>query len=345
MDFKRLSKRVWALVAAVTVLVVIGAYILFGTFATFAGSDKRIVDIPHGADEAKVKAIVLEGVGTPQRMVFSCLASCTGYFDNIRPGRYDIGSGVSTLDAFRNLRNGHQEPVRLTIPLVRTLDDLTDFLGNELEPSADDFRTALCSDSTLVHLGLTPETAISLFLPNTYEVYWSTTPEEFIERMQKESDAFWTSERQSLLATISPDFSRADAVTLASIVEQETQYAPERPEVAGMYINRLHDNMPLQADPTVKFAVGDFTIRRVTGEHLKVESPYNTYRNRGLPPGPICIPSVSSIDAVLHYGHHNYLYMCAKEDFSGSHNFAATYSEHQANAAKYRKALDARGIK
>lgn len=345
MDFKTLSKRTWALIATATTLVVIGAYFLIGVFASFAGSDKLIVDIPRGADAEKVKTIVLQKTSAPQRMAFSLLASCTDYYDNVRPGRYDLGSGMSTLDVFRNLRNGRQEAVRLTIPLVRTLDDLTEYLGAELEPSADDFYNTLTADSTLTALGLTRETAISLFVPNTYEVYWNTTPGEFVKRMQKENDTFWTAERQKLLATIGPDFTRTDAMTLASIVEQETQYAPERPDVAGMYINRLNDNMPLQADPTVKFAVGDFTIRRVTGEHLKVESPYNTYKNRGLPPGPICVPSVSSIDAVLHYGRHNYLYMCAKEDFSGSHNFAATYSEHQANAAKYRKALDARGIK
>ena len=163
--------------------------------------------------------------------------------------------------------------------------------------------------------------------------------------MQRESEAFWTDERMVCLEGIAAGFSRQQAVTLASIVEQETQYAPERPAVAGMYINRLRCGMPLQADPTVKFAVGDFGIKRIMLHHLAVESPYNTYRHAGLPPGPICLPSLSSIDAVLHYAHHNYLYMCAKEDFSGSHNFATTYAEHLRNAKKYADALDKRGIK
>jgi len=170
-----------------------------------------------------------------------------------------------------------------------------------------------------------------------------------IARIQKEADAdtqlavekFEAELAKAQADSLSPD----QVITVASIVEQETAYNPEKPMVAAMYLNRLHKHMPLQADPTVKFALGNFGLRRIMNEHLKVDSPYNTYKQAGLPPGPICIPSMSSINAVLDHAHHNYFYMCAKEDFSGSHNFAETYGEHLKNAAKYAQALNARGIK
>lgn len=338
------NKLVATLLSACGTLVLAGIIALWATLSTFSTSEQEIVLIHHNTDAQTVKTMLSEKASLPKRLVFNTLAGLTGYYDHIRPGRYDIGSGASTLEVFRALRNGSETPLNVTIPLVRTIDDLTEFLGKELEPSAADFQRALTDSASLKKLGLTAENAISLFIPNTYELYWSTSAEAFVERMKHENDAFWTKERTDCIGAITPTATKADAITLASIVEQETQYAPERPNVAGMYINRLHQHMPLQADPTVKFALGDFTIRRITGEHLKVESPYNTYRVEGLPPGPICIPSVSSIEAVLHYAHHNYLYMCAKEDFSGSHNFAATYSEHMANAARYREALDKRNI-
>lgn len=344
MNYNHHSRLLTITLFALTTLTMAALVGLWATLSTFSSAESRTICISRNTDVSKVKALIDSQTTAPKRMVFHALASLSGYYDHIRPGRYNIGDGASTLEVFRALRNGSEEPLRLTIRLVRTIDDLAEFLGEELEPSAADFKDAMMNPETLQELALTPENIISLFIPNTYEVYWSTTASDFVKRMKRENDAFWTQERTKCLGRISPSATKADAITLASIVEQETQYAPERPTVAGMYINRLHQGMPLQADPTVKFAVGDFTIRRITSELLKVDSPYNTYRVQGLPPGPICIPSVSSIDAVLHYAEHKYLYMCAKEDFSGSHNFASTYSEHMANAVRYRKALDQRGI-
>ncbi len=273
--------------------------------------------------------------------LFRVLAKTTCY-STVRLGRYDIGSGRSTLRVFRDLRRGFQTPLSLTIPIVRTTEDLAQFLGEHLEASVEDFRAALTDRKTLSTFGKTPETAICLFIPNTYEVYWTVSPQQLLERMQKESKLFWSSERKAAAQEqgLTPD----EVITLASIVENETAYNPEKPQVAGMYLNRLRKSMPLQADPTVKFALGDFSIRRVLHKHLTVDSPYNTYRNLGLPPGPIGIPSLSSIEGVLHAAKHSYLYMCAKEDFSGSHNFAATYEEHLQNAEKYSAALNARNI-
>ena len=200
------------------------------------------------------------------------------------------------------------------------------------------------ADSTFCRqYGYDTATIACLFIPNTYEVYWNTSLEDFMKRMQKENTTFWNEERlhRAEAAGLTPN----EVVTLASIVDEETANNAEKPMVAGMYINRLRTGMPLQADPTVKFALRDFSLRRIYHNHLNVESPYNTYRNIGLPPGPIRIPSIVGIDAVLNHVKHDYLYMCAKEDFSGTHNFARTYREHLANAAKYSKALNQRGIK
>ena len=199
--------------------------------------------------------------------------------------------------------------------------------------------TAACAQ-----LGYTRETVPALFIPNTYQVYWDISAEQLLERLQKENAAFWNAEQRTAKAK-ALGMSREEVVTLASIVDSETTNNPEKPRIAGLYLNRLKANMLLQSDPTVIFAVGDFTIRRVLRKHLDIDSPYNTYKYKGLPPGPIRIPSVVGIDAVLNHEAHNYLYMCAKEDFSGTHNFAATYAEHQQNARRYIRALDKRGIK
>ena len=202
---------------------------------------------------------------------------------------------------------------------------------------------AFTDKALLGELGADTATAAALFVPNTYEVYWNIAPADLLRRMKKEFDAFWTADRRALAAQM--ELSPFEVATLASIVEKESANAAERPAIAGMYLNRLRQGMKLQADPTVKFALGNFGLRRILHEHLTVDNPYNTYRYEGLPPGPICIPSPGAIDAVLHYARHSYLYMCAKEDFSGTHNFAVTYEEHLANARRYAEALDRRGIK
>ena len=188
-----------------------------------------------------------------------------------------------------------------------------------------------------------PEMLVSLFVPDTYEVYWTITPEALLKRMAKEYKAYWTAERKALAEQqgLTPD----EVAVLASIVDKETTNVDEMPMVAGMYLNRLRTNMPLQADPTVKFALGNFALRRLYNSHLACDNPYNTYKYTGLPPGPICVPSPQAINAVLHPAQHNYLYMCAKEDFSSAHNFAATYAEHLANARRYQQALNQRNIK
>jgi UPF0755 protein len=202
----------------------------------------------------------------------------------------------------------------------------------------------LLNDSTYCDaLGFTPETVLTMFLPNTYEMYWNIGEEKFVSKMKREYLNFWNSDRNAKAQALG--LSPIEVSVLASIVEEESAVVDEYPMIAGLYLNRLSKGMPLQADPTVKFALGDFGLRRILHKHLEVDSPYNTYKNIGLPPGPLRIPSIKAIDAVLNRVEHNYLYMCAKEDLSGTHNFAVTLAQHTANARRYQAALNRRGIK
>ncbi len=265
------------------------------------------------------------------------------YPTNVISGRYELKSGDNSLTLVHKLMYGQQAPVRLTFNNVRTKKDLAEKVTKHLRMSESDMLTALCDPNICAKYETNLENIISLFIPNTYEVYWDISPEDLIHRMKKEYDKFWTEERIDKLAEVG--LSQQEVSTLASIVDEETRKVDEKPRVAGLYLNRVHRGIPLQADPTVKFALQDFSLKRIYKGHLEIDSPYNTYKYPGLPPGPIRVPSIEGIDAVLNFENHDYIYMCAKEDFSGYHNFAATYEQHQANASKYRKKLNQRGIK
>jgi UPF0755 protein len=267
----------------------------------------------------------------------------TGYADRIHTGRYAIKPEDNSIKVFRQLRSGRQQPLMLTIPESRTMDRLAASLSKRLMLDSAEVAQALTDSTFTARYGYDTATVACLFIPNTYEVYWDLGLEPLMERMVKEHDAFWKGQRTAKAQALglTPD----EVCTLASIVDEETANTAEKPMVAGMYLNRLAKSMPLQADPTVKFALKQFGLRRIYNAMLRTDSPWNTYRYAGLPPGPIKIASVKGIDAVLNRADHDYLYMCAKEDFSGTHNFATTYSEHLKNAAKYSKALNERGIK
>ena len=307
-------------------------------------------------DDGTTEYVYVRPTDTPDSVLQQLKGLTGGYvvtywkiFNGVRPyeirtGRYAIEPGQSFLTTYRNLLRGHQTPVKLTIPSVRTMDRLAGFLGNKLMMDSAKVAQCFADSSFAAAYGYSTTTLPALFIPNTYEVYWDTTLEKFMQRMQDENEHFWQQQQRDEAAKALA-FTREEIVTLASIVDEETANNSEKARVAGLYMNRLKKGIPLQADPTVKFAVGDVTLRRIRGEHLKVNSPYNTYLNKGLPPGPIRIPSIAGIDAVLKMEQHPDLYMCAKEDFSGTHNFAATYPEHLRNAAKYSKALNERGIK
>ncbi|MHB9056182.1 MAG: endolytic transglycosylase MltG [Paludibacteraceae bacterium] len=275
----------------------------------------------------------------------SSLKAAVAYlkFVNIKPGRYKIEKRMNNLSLVRNLKNGRQNPVNLTFNNIRTKEELAGRLSKELMPDSTQILSLLNDSAFLAGYKLNPYTSISVFLPNTYQIYWTTNAQKLFERMYREYEKFWSDERKQKAAVI--PLTQTEVITLASIVESETNNIKEQPIVAGLYINRLKKNMALQADPTVIFAVGDFTIKRVTGKYTGIDSPYNTYKNRGLPPGPIRIPSLAALDAVLNYDKNDYIYMSAKETLNGEHNFASTWAEHTVNAAKYQHALNELGIK
>lgn len=322
-------------------VVAIGIYYMFFTGMSRSGEETYLyIDSDDNVDSVYQK---LSPISTKHSLwAFKQLARYKSYGDHIKTGRYQIGSH-GALQTFRYVRNGIQAPVNVTINSVRTTERLAKDISKKLMMSRDELYKALNDSATCAEYGYTPKTIIAMFIPNTYDFYWNISVKTLLERMKREDEKFWTFER--LEKAKNADLSPIEVVTLASIVDEETANVDEMPMIAGMYINRLRIDMPLQADPTVKFANGDFEARRIYNSMLRVDNPYNTYKYKGLPPGPIRLPSLQAVDAVLNFVHHDYLYMCAKEDFSGTHNFAKTYSEHQQNAAKYAKALNERGIK
>jgi UPF0755 protein len=269
---------------------------------------------------------------------FTKAASSLGYINRIKPGCYKIKPGMSNRAILRMLISAMQKPVKVTFNNVRTPEQLAGKISKQIEADSISLLGFFRNPATSEKYGFKRETLITMFLPNTYEFYWNTDADGFYEKMKKSFDQFWTDERKAKANAI--ELTPEGVATLASIIDEETIRRDERPRIAGVYINRLKKGMPLQADPTIKFALGDFTIRRLWNKHLEVKSPYNTYKNIGLPPGPINCPSISSIESVLNYENHQYLYFCAKDDFSGYHVFAKTLTEHNRNANAYQKALN-----
>lgn len=322
-------------------IIGLGYYFFFTTFSVKQETQYVCIDDDDTIDSVLTK---LRPIASEHAMTgFSTLMRHTDYAKSPRTGRYAIQPSASTFTIMRKLKNGQQEAVMLTIPESRTMEKLAGVLSRKLMLDSVEIAAALIDDAYCRQWGYDTCTIAALFVPNTYEVYWNVTLDHFMERMVKEHDAFWNGERKTKAeaAGLSPD----EVATLASIIDEETANNDEKPMIAGMYLNRLHKDMPLQADPTVKFALKNFALKRIYHDMLFYDSPFNTYRNTGLPPGPIKIASIKGIDAVLNYVKHDFLYMCAKEDFSGTHNFAVSYSEHLRNAARYAKALNDRGIK
>lgn len=328
---------VGALVAAV---VAYGAYQLFSSPFGVTETVRVYVDADDSIDSVRTK---LESAGMAKSMTGFDMMRQLKRFEKPRTGCYEIVPGENMFNCVRKFANGQQSPVRLIVPEVRTVDDMAERLAAQLMLGEDELRETIADADFIGGMGYSEETLPCMFVPNTYEIYWNVSAKNLLERMDRERKAFWNDERKKKADELG--MTMEEVTTLASIVESETSYGPEKPTVAGLYAHRLEIGMPLQSDPTVIFAVGDFTIRRVLSEHLKIDSPYNTYRYAGLPPGPIRIASIQGIDAVLNHDHNQYLYMCAKEDFSGSHNFTSSYAEHMQNARRYQTALNQRGIR
>jgi len=340
---KRIKKKYYLMAIGGCVLAIVFVFYHF-IMTTFSSRDTTqyiYIDRDDTVDSVYAK---LDTIASKHAMTgFRTLARYKDYAKNIRTGRYAIDTQKSTLNIFRQLRNGQQEPIMLAVPEVRTTDRMATVLGKRLMIDSTDIASAMHDPALQEQLGVDSTSLPCLFVPNTYEVFWNISARDLLLRMQKEREAFWNKERQQKAKAI--NLTPNEVCTLASIIDEETANNGEKPMIAGMYLNRLKKGMLLQADPTVKFALGDFTLRRILNKHLTVDSPYNTYKYAGLPPGPIRVPSVKAIDAVLNPVQHNYLYMCAKEDFSGTHNFATTLQEHMQNARRYQQALNQRGIK
>ena len=273
---------------------------------------------------------------------FGFVAKILDYQEGVKPGLYKVDPKMSNLDLVRMLRAGRQVPVKVTFNNVRTKEDLAEKITANLEVTEEQFLHLLQDSVYIRKFDFEEETVMSMFIPNTYEFWWNTSPEALFDRMYKEYQAFWTEARRQKAQALG--LTPKQVSTLASIVQAESQKADERARISGVYVNRMKIGMPLQADPTLVFATGDFTLKRVLNVHKEIDSPYNTYRNVGLPPGPINLPDINSLDAVLNTEDHKYLYFCAKEDFSGYHAFAVTYNEHLANAQRYQRALNAAKI-
>ncbi|MCB0508181.1 MAG: endolytic transglycosylase MltG [Chitinophagales bacterium] len=275
---------------------------------------------------------------------FKIVAEKLGYANKIKPGRYEIGNNSGNLFIVQKLRSGRQDPVRITFNNIQDKAHLAKIISTKIEASQSSLLQAFNNPNLLDSLHLTEDNFPTIFLANTYEFYWNTSAQEFINRMLKEYDKFWNSSRRSKAEKLG--LSPTEITILASIIQKESNKYDEYPIIAGVYLNRIKIGMPLQADPTVLYALKRLGVsRRVLHIDLKIQSPYNTYIHKGLPPGPICLPELKSIDETLDAEEHDYLYFCAKEDFSGYSNFAATWQEHQANARKYQQALNERNIR
>ena len=342
---KRKNKSKQALcitvVSIVVIVVALGYYYFFSALSV--NNEKQFLYIDNDDNIDSVYAKLSPMANKHSMIGFKSLVSISSYSKNIKTGRYEITKDNGSLAVFRKLKSGLQAAVNLTIPSVRTKDKLAGMLSKKLMIDSLSILHALNDSNICKKYNYTPSTIVCMFIPNTYDVYWNISLPKFLDQMNTESKNFWNYERTKKAEALK--LSKTEVITLASIVDEETANNTEKPMIAGMYYNRLMTNMPLQADPTIKFALQNFDIKRIYHNMLTVNSPYNTYTNIGLPPGPIRIPTVAGIDAVLNRVHHPYLYMCAKEDFSGTHNFARTYQEHLQNAAKYTKALNSRGIK
>ena len=298
--------------------------------------DKKVLIVDRGMSFKALQDRLYDEGYVNDLVSFSFLARLMGYDKRVKPGHYLIKPNMTNLEVVRLLRSGQQAPVKITFNNVRLMDDLGERITKNLlinEAEFDSALTAFIAENDEFN----EHNIISMFVPNTYNVYFDITGRQLVDRMYSEFDKFWNDERLAKAKALG--LSRTEVVTLASIVNAESVKREESPIIAGLYINRLQQSIPLQADPTLVFASGDFSLKRVLNVHKEIESPYNTYKHTGLPPGPINMPPISVIDAVLNYEDHNYIYMCAKEDFSGYHYFAETLREHINNANKYQRQL------
>jgi UPF0755 protein len=334
-------------VISLAIVVAIGAFFIYREFISpnvKIPGDRQpyYIYIPTGSDFEDVVELLKTQEVLIRPHTFTWAARQMKYDKRVRPGRYLIHPDMSNKELINMLKAGKQSPVKVIFNNIRTKKELAERISTQIEVPADSLLDMMNDTAYAKEFGFTTENFLSMFIPDTYEIWWTTTADLFFRRMKHEYDKYWTEERIRKAEKIG--FTPVEASVLASIVQKETNYDDEKPILAGVYITRFRKGMHLQADPTLIYAIGDFSISRVLNAYKTIDSPYNTYKFAGLPPGPICLPSRSSIDAVLNFAQHGYLYFCAKDDFSGYHAYAVTYQQHLVNARKFQRELNRRGI-
>jgi UPF0755 protein len=331
-----------AVTGIIIIIILVFLYRNFFGLNIVARNNHQIIFIPTGSSYEQVMDTLESRLIIKNRNVFRWLAAKKHYSQLIKPGRYVINKELSYNSLINRLRSGSQSPVKITFSNVRTLNQIAGKMGNQLETDSATIIGFLSDDSNYKQDGFDKENIISLFIPNTYEFYWNTSARELYLRMLKEYLLFWNDKRMSKAKA--KGLNPREVSILASIIDDEVAKSDEKPRIAGVYLNRLRRGIPLQACPTIKFALNDFTITRVLDKYLEVDSPYNTYKHSGFPPGPIGCATIEGIDAVLNAEQHNFIFFVAKADFSGYHNFSRTLSEHNHYAALYQKELNKRRI-
>lgn len=316
-----------------------GLYIIWNIFGPVVHqAEKKYFYIKTGSDYEDVMSALKDQHIISNTFFFDKIANRVGYRNNIRPGKYKIKNGSNLYQLIRILKHGNQSPIRLVINKIRTKEELAGKIGRQFECDSTEVIHFLLSNDSLASFGLDTNTVMTAFIPNSYLLWWNGDFKKILTRLKKEQDMFWRGERSKKAAQ--KKLTPLQVYTIASIVEEESNRQSDKGLIASVYINRLSKNMKLDADPTVKYALRDFGLKRILHGHLDFQSPYNTYRNAGLPPGPICTPSINTIEAVLDAPKTDYLFFVAKPDFNGYSNFAVTYTEHMSNAKKYQNALD-----
>jgi UPF0755 protein len=345
---KRLTgKIIYAVIVILLAVTLTFAYIFYSIVlmpnTRVKGNDTAFLYIPTGSDFDDLKNLLYENDFVIRKSGFEWLAMKKNLPHHVYPGKYAIRNGMSNQELINFLRSGKQTPVNLVINNYRTREDFARFVQADIEPDSAEIMTLFNDSGYLDSFGFNRINILTMIIPNTYQVYWNITAKELFRRMNTEYKKFWNAGRLQKAEALGID--PVGVSILASIVEKETNKDDEKPDIAAVYLNRLNLGWKLQADPTLVYALGDFSINRVLNIHKSYDSPFNTYLYAGLPPGPICIPSIASIDAVLNRSSNKYLFFCARDDFSGYHVFATTNQQHSINAEKYRRALDLRNIK
>jgi UPF0755 protein len=345
---KKSSGTVKKFIIALVVVIIIalgltGAFYYFRYFGPNVTDKQEYLYIHTGATYQDVYKTIKDEQIVKDTSSFNWAAENMNYTNRVKAGRYRLKSGMSNRRLINMLASGSQEPITLSFHNLRLKEEFAGFVSKKIEPDSAKIIALLDSSKFVEQYGFTTDNVYAVFIPNTYQLYWNTTPEKLFKRMYANYEKFWTQERKQKAAAI--NLSPVQVSVLASIVDAEALHDDEMPTIAGLYLNRLKKGMKLESDPTVIFAKNDFTIKRVLNRYLSFDSPYNTYLHTGLPPGPIMMPSVNALNSVLDYKQSDYIYMCAKADFSGYHAFATNVTDHLINAHKFQQALNERNIK